>query len=300
MRRLLPIGILCLIAAARPAASQSVLPSSFAGWNAAAAPVVVPSTGLDQILGPDTAIFREYFLKSLEQRAYNRGAQTAAVTLYRFRDPSSAYGAYTFLRNDSLAAADLGSFGAAASDRALVVVGDLLLDVAGRPARPTNADLKQLVMSLDKIADHTPFPSIGEHLPEQGLVRRSEHYVLGPRALAQYAPLGADDWVGFDHSAETILARYRLAGKDATLLIVSYPTQQIAAEKFAGMLRRFTFDPPGCGPPDPTLLFRKPCSSLIAVVVGAPSREAANQLLDQVQYVSEVTWNEPKHTLTDP
>jgi hypothetical protein len=23
-------------------------------------------------------------------------------------------------------------------------------------------------------------------------------------------------------------------------------------------------------------------------------------LLDQVQYVSEVTWNEPKHTLTDP
>jgi len=300
MRRLLPIGILCLIAAARPAASQSVLPSSFAGWNAAEAPVVVPSTGLDQILGPDTAIFREYFLKSLEQRAYNRGAQTAAVTLYRFRDPSSAYGAYTFLRNDSLAAADLGSFGAAASDRALVVVGDLLLDVAGRPARPTNADLKQLVMSLDKIADHTPFPSIGEHLPEQGLVRRSEHYVLGPRALAQYAPLGADDWVGFDHSAETILARYRLAGKDATLLIVSYPTQQIAAEKFAGMLRRFTFDPPGGVPPDQTVLFGKRSSSLIAVVIGAPSREAANNLLDQVQYESQVTWNEPKHTLTDP
>ena len=300
MRRLSPIVILCLIAAARPAASQSVLPSSFAGWNAAEAPAVVPSAGFDQVLGPDAAIFREYFLKSLERRAYTQGAQTTAVTLYRFRDPSSAYGAYTFLRNDSLAAADLGSFGAAATDRALVVVGDFLLDVAEKPARPSNADLKQLVTFLYKISDHTPFPSIGEHLPEHGIVRSSEHYVLGPRALSQYVPLGTDDWVGFDHSAETILARYRLAGKDATLLIASYPTQQIAAEKFAGMLRRFTFDPPGGVPPDQTVLFGKRSSSLIAVVIGAPSREAANQLLDQVQYESQVTWNEPKHTLTDP
>jgi hypothetical protein len=302
MRRLLPIGILFLIAAARPAAAQTVLPSSFANWSASGPAALAPS-GLDPLvpLGtPDYGILTEYSLKSIETRAYNHSAQTAAVTLYRFRDPSSAYGAYTFVRNDSLTPIELGSFGAVASDRALVVIGDLLLDVTSKPARPSNGDLKQLVTVLDKVADHTPFPSIGEHLPEQGLVRRSEHYVLGPRALAQYVPLGTDDWVGFDHSAETILARYHLAGKEATLLIVSYPTQQIAADKFAGMLRRFTFDPPGGVPPDQTVLFGKRSSSLIAVVIGAPSREAANNLLDQVQYESQVTWNEPKHTLTDP
>ena len=300
MRRLLPIGILCLIVAARPAAAQGVLPSSFASWSAAEPSVVIPATGLGQSLGPDAATFREYFVKSLERRAYAHGAQTAAITLYRFRDPSSAYGAYTFLRNDSLTPVELGSYGSASGDRVLVVIGDFLLDVAGKPARPSNTDLKQLVTSLYKIADRTPFPSIGNYLPEQGLVRNSEHYVLGPRTLAQYVPLGTDDWVGFDHSGEIILARYRLAGKDATLLIASYPTQQIAADKFAGMLRRFTFDPPGGVPPDRTVLFGKRSSSLIAVVIGAPSREAANQLLDQVQYESQVTWNEPKHTLTDP
>jgi len=303
MRRLLPIGILFLIAAARPAAAQSVLPSSFANWSASGPAALFPTGGLDPLVplgGPDFGILTEYSLKSIETRTYTHGAQTAAITLYRFRDPSSAYGAYTFLRNDSLTPVELGSFGAAAGDRALVVIGDLLLDVTSKPARPSNADLKQLVTSLDKIADHTPFPSIGEHLPEQGLVRRSEHYVLGPRALAQYVRLGMDDWVGFDHSAETILARYHLAGKEATLLIASYPTQQIAADKFAGMLRRFTFDPPGGVPPDQTVLFGKRSSSLIAVVIGAPSREAANNLLDQVQYESQVTWNEPKHTLTDP
>jgi hypothetical protein len=300
MRRLISIGILFLLAVVRPAAAQSVLPSSFAAWSAGDPSVVVPTTGLDQTLGPDAPIFREYVLKNIERRAYAHGVQTAAITLYRFRDPSSAYGAYTFLRNDSLTPLELGSYAAAATDRALVVIGDFLLDVTAKPARPSNADLKQLVTSLDKVADHTPFPSIGEHLPEQSRVRSSEHYVLGPRALAQYVPLGTDDWVGFDHSAETIVARYRLAGKEATLLIASYPTQQIAVDKFAGMLRRFTFDPPGGVPPDQTVLFGKRSSSLIAVVVGAPSREAANQLLDQVQYESQVTWNEPKHTLTDP
>jgi hypothetical protein len=301
MRRLLPIGFLCLLAAAHPAVAQSVLPSSFAGWSAAEPSVVVPSTGLDQSLGTeDAAVFREYSVKSLERRSYTQGARTAAITLCRFRDPSSAYGAYTFLRYDSLAPADLGSFASAGSERALVVIGDFLLDVLSKPARPSNADLKQLVASVDRIADHSPFPSIGDHLPEQGLVRRSEHYVLGPRALAQYVPIGTDDWIGFDHSAETIVARYRLAGKDATLLIASYPTQQIAADKFAGMLRRFTFDPPGSVPPDQTVLFGKRSSSLIAVVIGAPSREAANKLLDQVAYESQVTWNEPTHTLTDP
>jgi hypothetical protein len=303
MRRLLPIGFLCLLATVHPAVAQSVLPSSFAGWNASGAAASAPSSGLSILEPqgePDPAILKEYALKSTEARSYAQSTQTALVTLYRFRDPSSAYGAYTFLRDDSLSPLDVGSFGCAAGDRALVVVGNLLLNVVAKAERPSDMDLKQLAASLDKVADHSPFPSIGEHLPEQGLVRRSEHYVLGPRALAQYVPIGTDDWIGFDHSAETIVARYRLAGKDATLLIASYPTQQIAAGKFAGMLRRFTFDPPGSVPPDQTVLFGKRSSSLIAVVIGAPSREAANKLLDQVAYESEVTWNEPTHTLTDP
>ncbi len=239
-------------------------------------------------------------MKSMETRAYAQGKRTALLTLYRFRDPSSAYGAYTFLRNDALTPIEAGSFGCAGGDRALVVVGDLLLDVVAKPMRPSDADLTQLAASLNKVADHTPFPSIGEHLPQQGLVRRSEHYVLGPRALAQYVPLGTDDWVGFDHSAETIIARYRITGKDEMLLIASYPTQQIAAEKFGSMLKHFTFDPPGAVPQGQTVLFGKRSSSLIAVVIGAPSREAANKLLDEVAYESQVTWNEPKTTITDP
>src|SRR5580700_9090674 len=304
MRRLLRLllGILCLTVAAHPAAAQGILPSTFGAWTASAPSTIVPPTGLDPLLGPDAAAFREYVVRSLEQRSYTQGAQTASITLYRLRDPSSAYGAYTFLRNDALSAADLGSYASASPDRALIVVGEMLLDVSApaKQARPSDADLKQLADMLDKKADHAPYPFIGEHLPEKGRVRDSERYVIGPLGLAHFVPLGTDDWMGYDHSAETILAHYQVAGKDETLLITSYPTQQVAAAEFAGILRRFTFDPPSGVPAGQNVLFGKRVSSYIAVVVGAPSRQSANKILDQVGYASNVTWNEPKQTYTEP
>jgi hypothetical protein len=294
--------MLCLVVAAHPAAAQGILPSTFASWTAAASSTFIPPTGLDPLLGPDAAAFREYIVKSVEQRSYSQGAQAASITLYRLRDPSSAYGAYTFLRNDALSDANLGSYASASHDRALIVVGEMLLDVSApaKQARPSDAELKQLADLLDKKADHTPYPYVGEHLPEKGRVRDSERYVIGPLSLAHFVPLGTDDWMGFDHSGETILAHYQVAGKDETLLITSYPTQQVAAAEFAGILRRFVFDPPGDVQPGQNVLFGKRVSSYIAVVVGAPSRQAANKLLDQVGYHSDVTWNEPKQTLTEP
>jgi hypothetical protein len=304
MRRLLGIclGLLCLLVAAFPAAAQSILPSTFSGWTAATSSTFTPPTGLDPLLGPDTAAFREYIVKSVEQRSYTQGTQSASITLYRFRDPSSAYGGYTFLRNDPLADTNLGSYAGASHDRALFVVGEMLLDVSAqaKQARPSDADLKQLADLLDKKADHTPYPFIGEHLPEKGRVRGSERYVIGPLSLAHFVPLGTDDWMGYDHSGETILAHYLVAGKDETLVITSYPTQQVAAGEFAGILRRFVFDPPGGVQPGQNVLFGKRVSSYIAVVVGAPSRQAANKVLDQVGYTSNVTWDEPKQTLTEP
>jgi hypothetical protein len=304
MRRLLSIslGILCLALTAHPAAAQGILPANFAGWTAPAASTSIPASGLDSLFGPDTAAFREYVVKSVEQRAYTQGAQTASLTLYRLRDPSSAYGAYTFLRDNSMSAVDLGSYAGASRERALIVVGELLLDVSvqTKQTRPSDADLKQLVDLLEKKSDHTPYPFIGQHLPEKGRVKNSERYVIGPLGLAHFVPLGTDDWMGYDNSAETILAKYQVNGKEVTLIVSSYPTQQVAAAKFAGMLRRFTFDPPGGVPLGQNVLFGKRVSSYIAVVAGAPSRQAANKVLDQVGYESNVTWDEPKQTLTEP
>jgi hypothetical protein len=298
--------VICLAIVPRPASAQGILPQSFANWTASA-PVTTfkfAPEALDSLLGADAPAFREYVVKSIEQRSYTEGNQNAAITLtlYRLRDPSSAYGAYTFLRNDSMTEASLGSYASESRDRALIVVGEMLLDVTAAPKdiRPSDADLKQLADSLDKKADHTPYPFIGEHLAEKGRVKDSERYVIGPLSLAHFVPLGTDDWMGYDYSAETILAKYQGNGNSETLVVTSYPTQQVAAKKFADILRRFTFDPPGGVQPGQNVLFGKRVSSYIAIVVGAPSRQAANKILDQVGYESNVTWNEPKQSYTEP
>lgn len=304
MNRLLNVCLLslCLLIVTHPAGAQDRLPAGFAGWNSSGQSTAIPLAALDPILGQDSTPFREYIVKSVEQRAYTQGNQSATVTLYRLRDPSSAYGAYTFLRNDTMTDGTLGSYSSASRDRALIVVGEMVADVTvpANQARPADADLKQLAEVLDKKADHTPYPFIGEHLPEKGRVKNSERYVIGPLSLAHFVPLGTDDWMGYDYSAESILARYQVGPNDETLIITSYPTQQVAAKKFAGMLRRFVFDPPGGVPPGQTVLFGKRVSSYVAVVVGAPSRQSADKILDQVGYESDVTWNEPKQTLTEP
>jgi len=291
-----------LALAPRPASAQGILPPAFAGWSASAPATTVAPTSLDSLLGPDAIAFREYVVKSVEKRTYAAGTRAASITLYRLRDPSSAYGAYTFLRNDSLADAGLGSYASASHERALIVVGEMLLDVSvpSKQARPADADLKQLADQLDKKADHTPYPFIGEHLPAQGRLPNTVRYVIGPQSLAHFVPLGTDDWMGYDYSAESILAQYQVGQNRETLIVTSYPTQQVAAKKFADILRRFVFDPPGGVGPGQTVLFGKRVSSYVAVVAGAPSRQAANKILDQVGYESNVTWNEPKQSYTEP
>jgi hypothetical protein len=292
--------VLFTVVGTTPAAAQAILPSSFATWGAAEPSTIQQAAAMDQTLGADAPIFHEYFIQSIERRTYTQGAQSSVITLYTMRDPSSAYGAYTYLRTDALTPIALGSFGCASRDRALIVIGNFLLDVTGNPGRPSDAELKQLTGPIDKIADKTAFPTVGEYLPEDGRIRRSEHYVLGPRGLAKYVPLGTDDWIGFSQTGEAIIARYHVNGHDENVLIASYLTQQIAAERFQVMLRRFTFDPPGAVPPGQTVLFGKRSASIIAIVQGATSREEANKLLDQIQYQSQVTWSEPKQSLTDP
>ncbi|MGB6545975.1 MAG: DUF6599 family protein [Candidatus Acidiferrales bacterium] len=304
MRRnlcLLVLALFSLAVAVLPARAQGLLPDSFGKWSASSATQRMDAAAVEQSAGADSAVFQEYRIEGAARRAYARSGEAASVALYHLGDPSAAYGLYTFLRSDALAPIDVGSFAGASANRALIVVGNLLIDVTSPRARPTDADLKALAQALTPQADTSPYPTIGESLPATGLVHRSEHYFVGPQALSRVVPLGTDDWAGFDYSAEALSARYHMNGNnDAVLLLISYPTQQIAGKELDGMMRRFPIDPPGGAPAGQQVLYGRRISSLVALVIGAPTRDAANALLDQIHNNDVVTWNEPKQTYSDP
>jgi hypothetical protein len=303
--------LVCLLAgSAISISAQTLLPDSFAGWTSQATGSQVPANQVEQFAADKAAILREYGLASAERRDYAEAKSSATVTLYRMVDPSAAFGAFTYLRQPEMAA--LGSalatpYSAANRLRVVFVVGNLVLDVSSPMERPPDADLKALAGGLAPHVDRRPFPEIAQFLPAQGLVPGSERYVLGPRALAEVFPSGnanSKDWLGFGNSAEAIVGKYQIAGQakgqQAALLIALYPTQQVAADAYNSLGKWFALN----AEPDQLngrqIVFGTRSGPLVAVLSGVDTRAAAVPFLSQIRYGSQVTWNEPSQSYSDP
>lgn len=302
-----------------PKGATRALPASIGQWNSTQSQQVQPAA-LETVAAGDAAILREYGIFNAEHVLYQSGSRQLSVTLYHMRDSSAAYGAYTYLRTPDMATSDLAEKSAVGRDRVLVVEGNLLLDVSG-PASASLADLKALVAKIAPAADRAPYPTIWEYLPSQGLIPNSDHYLLGPAALGRLFPMAgaqpngalnhgpaadppADtDWVGFDDGAEAEFARYRLHGEPVSLLLVSYPTRQMATKHLVALGKIFDVNPaseaapasPGQRPP--IFVVRK--SALLAIVAGTRSHSLAAQLIRGVQYETSLTWSEPAWKATE-
>ena len=317
-----------------PLAAQDVLPASIGAWAASGGSAQASPQQIEQLAKDHAGILREYGIASGERREYANGEDKAEVTLYRMVDPSAAFGAFTFLRDPDMAMPapiTAASYAAGKRGHTLLVVGNLVMDVASTKREMVSADLNALAQSVASQADRRPYPPIVGFLPKAGLIPGSERYVLGPLALAQVFPSGATvqtDWAGFASSAEAIVGRYRLSdvlssklagetprvpsgrpvssesrGVHATeglLLLILFPTQQLAADRYNALSKSFALNvDPGLAGGKP-VVFGTRSSALIALLSGVESRETAAALLNQVHYASDVTWNEPTHEVTDP
>jgi len=287
---------LAALFAALPTFAQSILPASFAGWNSNSKEPFAPGDATS------LTIAKEYGFASGERIAYARGGGTLDVTLYHMNDPSGAYGEYSYLRTPDMAHADLAEHSSMSAARALVLVGNTVLDVRGRDLPKADQDLKSLVSAVSVVAPRTQnglLPTLNEHLPHTDFVDRSDRYILGPATLDQLFPVPMGNALGFSQGAEAELAHYRLGSHDLTLLITDYPTPQYASKKLIELQQ--TFDINGSKPDSGSApLYAKRSLTLIAFVAGANSEDEANQLLKQVESDTELTWNEPSFQFTQP
>jgi hypothetical protein len=302
LRRLLILASLCLLVGL-PATAQDLLPASFSGWNSTSVTAVQPPD-LEKLAGSNAAALREYGATLAERRDFTRGVQTLSATLYRMKDSSAAYGAYSFLRTPDMTGPKLIEHSSVGRDRVLLLIGNLILDATAKDVVRIREDLTALAQQLAPRAEPASLPPLPLYLPSEGRVPRSDRYVLGPVALDELLPLASDDWLGFADGAEAELARYRINGQEYTLLITEYPTPQIANKKLRDLAQRFNLDM-GQGPAasdsksKPTL-FARQTSSLVAFVVNSHSKTAAEALLSRVRYETDLTWNEPSFSFTQP
>ncbi len=293
--------LLCPLAAL----AQGILPGSFGGWIGTPHPSLPPLVFHDGEhvvtlnASQEAAVRQEYGFIAVESGDYARGADAMRVSLYRMKDPSGAYGLYSCLRTPDMARAALADHSFASGNNILVLLGNLILDVHGDNLQKHTADLKALIAAVSPRAGSGALPTLWQHLPVSHLVEGTDRYVLGPQTLNQFFPVPLGDSLGFSRGAEAELARYHLAGHDATMLLADFPTPQIAIESLDELQKKFNVNNSSPGANTPAL-YAKRSLTLLAIVSGAPTEADADALLSQVESGTILTWNEPSFSLTQP
>jgi hypothetical protein len=274
----------------RKPAPQPVLPDAFSSWHSANCDVDLQVPALSGEAGQ----------RDFRRCQFTSGKLSATIWGGRYRDPSSAYEVYTSLLRPTMSPSTVGRFTAVDDKGLLILVGDIVVGVE-QPQNVSTKDLQELASIVATRADKTPLPPIRDYLPKDDLVNATQRYALGPAAFRAAAEAAGKleiaaltDAAGFATGAEAMLAQYR-KGRDAgVLLLIDYPTPQLAELHMHHLETAVSDAAKEAG----TIIERR--GSLLSMVIAPSSPAYAESLRGAVTYETQVTWNEPSQTATDP
>ncbi len=288
-RQLLLVCGIALLSGASLSAQTSPLPKQFHGWKL---------TGCTA--NPDHFAFgKEAGERGFRMCQFTSGDKIIGIQAGKYQDPSSAFEVYTGLLRPGIVPTNLGQVSAFDKDGVLIQVGSL---VVSSTANVSKDDLGALVKVLEASSGLAPLPPVRTYLPLAGRLLGTERYALGPEAmkaalaeLGQSGMLGLVRAAGFSSGAEAMLARYSSGGKDsAVLVLLEYPTPQLAEQHIHHLDEVL----PAAANQQKLNIVRK--GSLLSLVLSPSSAEYAKNLREAIDYETQVTWNEPSQTATDP
>jgi hypothetical protein len=282
--------------AADAAPATVVLPPQFGGWQLkGSVQSSLDPAAADQV---NAAPLKEYLFREFESGTYVRNdGRRLTVRLARFEDATGAYGAFTFYRQPEMLDEKIGDQGSSLNNRVLFYRGNNLVDALfDKLTVMSAAELRELAALLPlPPGNANSLPALPGYLPRQQATRNSEKYVAGPAGLARVgAPVPAS-MVDFASGAEVALKRYSTSAGEASLMLIEYPTPQLAAERLRQIdaTHQETTQQAGTATlVDAGPFYDKRTGPIIAIVVGALSQSEAKALLASVNYDADVTWNE--------
>jgi len=275
--------ILYAAAPVSAAAAQSILPKSFAGWIEASNPAVISQSR--QFDSANAPVLNEYGFGKGETATYARpDGRKLTIKAAEFKDATGAYGAFTFYRGPEMKVERIGTKAASANERILFFRSNVVVDAAfDRITGMSAAELRELAGMLPEAKGTAEnLPNLPEYLPKKDAEENSAKYILGPVALAaDKTPLPADS-VGFNFEPEILAQSYTTSDGPLILMLIQYPTPQIATERLRAFQAANTSN---------ALAMRR-TGPILVIESGNVSSDEARTLLNSVNYEAEVTWNE--------
>jgi hypothetical protein len=200
--------------------NKTLLPDKIGNeWKAMGNPHTLDAAQFSAL--PDGDVYAEYGLITLTTRFYTNGKAKAAVELFQTHFASEAYGLFTFIQ------------GYSDKNRLAFYKGQFLAGVSC-DGEDTNS-LQSIIDVLKKniTLEEGDLPSLPFNLPEEGKVRNTEKYVIGPVALERIKEFSdLKDVVNFNGGTYAAIANYQTAGQEISLAVFEYHTPQLATDGY--------------------------------------------------------------------
>jgi hypothetical protein len=300
--RLIQTALICMLAgcAVAPAAeapvAPPVLPVQFAGWQLKDSVAKSADPGVAD--GANAPVLREYGFQRLESATYTRDdGRKLVVKAAVFTDASGAYGAFTYYKTPIMVDEKIGGQASSVNNRVFFYQGNILLDATfDRLTTMSAAELRELAGLLPAPAGNARnLPPLPSYIPKVADAKNAK-YILGPITLDRVGSPLPTPLVDFKSGAEVVVARYPAKAGESTLMLIEYPTPQLAAEKLRQIDAAHQPAPQQtAGTPsilDVAPFFDRRTGPVIVVAAGPLAISEANSLLGSVSYEAEVTWNE--------
>src|SRR5580704_2040560 len=213
------------------APATPILPQQFAGWQlSGSAQSSTDPSAADPV---NAALLKEYGFADFASGTYTRDdGRKLSVKAARFADASGAYGAFTYYKVPQMITEQIGDQGSSLNERVLFYRGNILVDaVFAKLSAMSAAELRALADAVPlPSGEARNLPSLPRYLPRARYLKNTAKYVVGPVGLDKIsAPLPAQ-LVDFSVGAEVVVGDFNATDGRATLMLISYPTPQIAAE----------------------------------------------------------------------
>ena len=279
-----------------PGSATPVLPTEFAGWQVKGAVARSDDPAIaDAVNAP---VLKEYGFQRLEKAAYTRDdGRNLAIKAAVFADASGAYGAFTFYCSAEMGEETIGGRAAFLNNRVLFYQGNVLVDaVFDKMSVMSASQLRELAGLLPQGEGNKGSPpSLPAYLPKKALQTNTTRYILGPVALDRVGSPLPGSLVDFKAGAEVVIGRYTVTAGDATLMLIEYPTPQIAAERQRQIDASHQVAQPQPGVTsmvDVGPFFDARTGPIIVIAAGPLSKSEARSLMSSISYEADVTWNE--------
>jgi len=263
-----PALLLLALASAAPAAPAGLWPAQWGEHT---------RSRTEPVAIADTALWAEYEGESAERASFKSPIGAFHATAWRLRDSTSALAWYYFTRPANCTPVRNARSACTTPGMAAMALKNYVLLFEGW--RPLDRELAALEKALPEVRSGGGLPNLPGYLPEKNLVRNSERYITGIESLSRFVPGISPMLIGFEDGAEAVSGAYRTATGQLPLILIDFPTPQIARQRATGFERQNGWA-------------TKRSGTLIAVIPQQVEANVAAALLDQIQWNVNFIWNE--------